>query len=138
MENDSIRASGSNTLVDIWIDGKMRSICITQEAIGAYLDFDSVARMTEDERCEVIKNSLSVVLTAARSRLREGDPTTETILIDAGHLPRPDGKATDRRKTDRRKTDRRKVKQPLGAQPDRRRSDRRHGERRSRSAKKES
>src|SRR4029079_8851587 len=114
MENDSIRASGTDTLVDIWIDGKMRSISISVEASGPYLDFDRVARMSDDERCEVIKNNLAVVLRAAKARLRDGDPTASAITIDAGQLPRPDGKATDRRRGDRRKGDRRKIKRPLG------------------------
>ena len=138
MENDSIRASGTDTLVDIWIDGKIRAICITQEAIGAYLDFEQVARMTDDERCGFVKNNLSLMVSAAKARLQEGDPTANTIVIDAGHLARPDGKATDRRKNERRKTDRRKAKLPLGGQPDRRRVDRRRGERRTRAPKKES
>jgi hypothetical protein len=137
MENDSIRASGTDTLVDIWIDGKMRSISISQEAIGAFLDFERVALMSDDERCELIKNNLSVVLTAAKARLREGDPTAQTIVLDAGHLPRPDGKATDRRRGDRRKGDRRKVTRPVGAQPERRRTDRRASERRTRKPKTE-
>src|SRR3954468_15474898 len=132
MENDSIRASGSDTLVVIWIDGKMRSICIAQEAIGAYLDFEQLARMADDDRCGFVKNNLSLVLSAAKARLRETDVTASVIVIDAGHLPRPDGRATDRRKTDRRATDRRKVKKPLGTQPDRRRADRRRGDRRTR------
>jgi hypothetical protein len=138
MENDSIRASGTDTLVDIWIDGKIRAICITQEAIGSYLDFEQVAGMTDDERCGFVKNNLSLVVSGAKARLQEGDPTADTIVIDAGHLARPDGKATDRRKKDRRKTDRRKAKLPLGGQPDRRRVDRRRGERRTRTSKKES
>jgi len=138
MENDSIRASGTDMLVDIWIEGKMRSICISQEALGAYLDFDRVARMSDDERCEVVRTNLATVLTAAKQRLREGDPTAQMIVIDAGHLPRPDGKATDRRKSDRRKTDRRKTSRPMGTSPERRRTDRRTGERRSRKPKTES
>ncbi len=137
MENDSIRASGTDTLVDIWIDGKIRAICISQEAIGAYLDFDRVARMSDDERCEFVKNNLSVLVTAAKARLREGDPTAASIVIDAGHLPRPDGKSTDRRKSDRRQTERRKSNQPLGKQADRRRADRRSGERRTKRPKSE-
>jgi hypothetical protein len=137
VENDSIRASGTDALVDIWIDGKMRSICISQEAIGAYLDFDRVARMSDDERCDFVKNNLAVVLAAAKARLREGDPAASAIVIDAGHLPRPDGKTTDRRKGDRRRTERRKVNRPLGSRPDRRRTDRRHGERRTRPSKDE-
>ena len=135
MENDSIRASGTDTLVDIWIEGKIRAICITQEAIGAYLDFDRVARMDDDERCDFVKNNLALILTAAKARLSEGDPTAGSITIDAGNLPRPDGKATDRRKGDRRKGDRRKTTQALGDKPERRRTDRRGGERRARPPK---
>ena len=122
-------------LVDIWIDGKMRSICITQEAIGAYLDFDQLSAMSDDDRCVFVKNNLALVLSAAKSRLREGDPTAQTIVLDAGHLPRPDGKATDRRRTERRKSDRRKTNQPLAGKPERRRGDRRQGERRARPPK---
>ena len=47
MENDSIRPSGTNTLVDIWIDGKLRGVCVSQQAIGAYQGFDQAAGMTE-------------------------------------------------------------------------------------------
>ena len=137
MENDSIRASGPSTLVDIWIDGKIRAICITREAIGAYLDFDQMAQMDEDERCAFIKNNLSLVVSAAKARLQT-DPTAETVVLDASHLPRADGKATDRRKSDRRKVERRKSSRPLGDQPDRRRTTRRHGERRSRPPKTDS
>lgn len=131
MENDSIRASGSDTLVDIWIDGKIRAICIGQEAIGAYLDFDRVAQMSDDDRCTFVRNNLSLVLASAKAKLRQGDPTANIVVIEAGDLPRPDGKATNRRKTDRRTSDRRKANRPLGGQPDRRRTDRRHGERRT-------
>jgi hypothetical protein len=137
MENDSIRASGTDTLVDIWIDGKIRAICISQEAIGAYLDFEQVARMSDDDRCEFVKNNLSLVLSAARARLRDSDPNADTVVVDAGHLARPDGKATDRRKNERRKTERRKANKPLGSQPERRRANRRRGERRTRPPKTE-
>jgi hypothetical protein len=138
VENDSIRASGTDTLVDIWIEGKIRAICVTQDAIGAYLDFDSVTRMSDDDRCMFVKNNLSLVLSAAKARLRHGDPTANIVMIEAGNLARPDGKATDRRKNDRRKNDRRKSSQPLGAHPDRRRTARRHGDRRTRPPKSES
>jgi len=35
MDNDSIRSVGATTLVEIWIDGKLRSICVTRAAISA-------------------------------------------------------------------------------------------------------
>ena len=137
MENDSIRASGNDTLVDIWIDGKIRAICISREAIGAYLDFDQAARMSDEDRCGFVKNNLSLVLSAAKARLREGDPTASSIVIDAGHLPRPDGKTTARRRGIRRNGDRRKNDRPLGSQPDRRQTTRRRVERRTRPPKSE-
>ena len=138
MENDSIRASGSETLVDIWIDGKIRSICVSQEAIGAYLDFEKASRMTEEDRCLFVRDNLTLVLSAAKSRLGETDLAADTIVIDAGHLQRPDGRVTDRRKVERRAAERRKGTRPLASRPDRRRADRRHGERRTRAPKKDS
>jgi hypothetical protein len=138
MENDSIRASGTDTLVDIWIDGKVRAICITREAIGAYLDFERAVEMSDDDRCAFVKNNLSLILSAAKARLRDQDPTANSVVVDAGHLARPDGKATDRRQKERRKTDRRKSNRPLTGQPDRRRTPRRRGERRTRPPKAES
>jgi hypothetical protein len=137
MENDSIRASGTDTLVDVWIDGKVRAICITREAIGAYLDFERAEGMSDEDRCVFVKNNLSLVLKAAKARLRDQDPTASEVVIDAGHLARPDGKATDRRQKERRKTDRRKLAVPLAGQPDRRRTPRRRGERRTRPPKSE-
>ena len=138
MENDSIRASGNETLVDIWIDGKMRAISISEEAIGAFLGFDAMTAMSEGDRCAFVRSNLPLLVSAAKSRLRELDPTASTIVIDAGHLPRADGRNTDRRKSERRKGgDRRKVDRPLGSQPDRRRGDRRRAERRTRAPKTE-
>jgi hypothetical protein len=136
MENDSIRASGSNTVVDIWIDGKLRSICITHEAIGAFLGFDQATEVGEDGRCDFVRKNLSLVVTSAKTRLRLTDPDAETIILDAGHLPRPDGRVGDRRKVDRRKGERRKENKPID-HPDRRRGDRRSGQRRTRSQKRD-
>jgi hypothetical protein len=131
VENDSIRASGNDTLVDIWIDGKMRSICLSQEAIGAFLGFDRASNMTEDDRCEFVRAHLPVVVNAAKTRL-VSDPGASEILIDAGHLPRSDGRAGERRNVDRRKTERRKTDRPSAVPSggDRRRGDRRKSERR--------
>jgi hypothetical protein len=115
----------------MWINGKMRSICLSQEAIGAFLGFDRASNMTEDDRCEFVRAHLPLVVTAAKTRL-VADPSANEILIDAGHLPRSDGRAGERRKTDRRKTERRKMERPSAVPTggDRRRGDRRKGDRR--------
>ena len=128
MENDSIRASGTDTLVDVWVEGKLRAICVTRAAIETFAGFDERTGSSESSRCEFVRTHLSQLVSAARARLREGDPLRDEIIIDAGHL----GGASDRRKTERRKNDRRKLKLPADKLPhgERRRGDRRTGERR--------
>jgi hypothetical protein len=136
MENDSIRSSGTSTLVDVWIDGKLRAICVSQEAIGAFLGFDQATGMSERDRCEFVRTHMPLVVAAAKARLRD-DPAAEALVIDGGQLPRPDGRSGDRRKTERRDKERRKGNRPRGDQPDRRRGDRRQGERRTKPPKSE-
>jgi len=135
MENDSIRSSGTNTLVELWIDGKLRGVCVSHQAIGAYLGFDQAQGMSEQDRCEFVRGHLPLVATAASAILRKANPTADSVVIDVDELPRPDGTSGNRRKEDRRKTDRRKLKVPRGSQPERRRANRRQGERRAPSPK---
>jgi len=135
MENDSIRTSGTNTLVDIWIEGKMRSLCVSQQAIGAFIGFDQARGMTDPERCEFVRTHLPLVVTAAKNRLRETDIASDAVTIEVGQLPRSDGLSGDRRKTDRRRGDRRKADSPRDNLPERRRSDRRQRDRRTSSPK---
>jgi hypothetical protein len=137
MENDSIRTSGTNTLVDIWIDGKVRAISVSQDAIGAFLGFDQAAGMTERDRCEFVRGHLPLIVTAAKSRLRDSEFNADAVAIDVGQLPRPDGASGDRRTAERRKEDRRKVARPRSDQTERRRRDRRQGERRVKTPKPE-
>jgi hypothetical protein len=120
VETDSIRSSGTNTLVDLWIDGKVRAICVTQDAIGAYLSFDRTASMSEQDRCEFVRGHLPLLVSAAKSLLK-GDPATESVTIGLGQLPRADGRSGDRRKAERRKA----TKPREGTE--RRRRDRRQG-----------
>ena len=130
MENDSIRASGTNTLIDLWIEGKLRGICISEEAIGAFVGFAQSVGMSDKDRCDFVRKHLPLVMAAAKAKLT-ADPLAEPILIDAGQLPRPDGRVGDRRRGDRRIAERREEKRPPdSAQPDRRRGDRRTVERR--------
>jgi len=137
MENDAIRASGSNTLVDMWIEGKLRAICVSQEAIGAFVGFDRLASMSDRDRCDFVRTHLALVVTAAKARV-DKEPEAETVTIGLGELPRSDEGGGDRRKDDRRVAQRRKVARTAGAQPDRRRADRRTGERRRTPKRKDS
>jgi hypothetical protein len=122
---------GTDTLVEIWVEGKLRGICVSQEAIGAYLGFDQAAGMSDRDRCEFVRAHLPLVITAVKDRLRTS-PGADELKIDAGQLPRPDGRGGNRRKGERRKAERRKADSlktdlPLG---ERRRGERRKVDRR--------
>jgi hypothetical protein len=131
MENDSIRASGTDTLVDIWVNGKLRAICVRREAIDEYIGFDQAARMSEDDRCEFVRRNLPLVVTAVKRKLGDTNALADTVTIEGAQLG-GDGGGGDRRKRERRKTERRKVAKPKEQLPygERRRGDRRKGERR--------
>ena len=132
MENDSIRSSGGNTLVDIWIEGKLRGICVSRAAIETYLGLspEQAAAMSEEDRCEFVRKNLRQVVTAATNRLHATNPAADSIFIDAGQLGGSGGSGHtgERRTVERRKTDRRKP-EPAGERAigDRRQTDRRKG-----------
>ena|SRR5437868_9856426 len=132
MENDSIRASGTSTLVDIWIEGKLRAICVEKEAVASVVGFDAAAQMSEDDRCEFVRTHLPLVVTAVKSRLGKTDGDPDSVVLEAGQLGDTGSSKGDRRKADRRTTDRRKADRPKDKLPhgERRRGDRRKRERR--------
>lgn len=135
MENDSIRSIGTDTLVDIWIDGKMRSLCVSHEAIGAFLGFERAAGLSDPDRREFVRTHLPLIVAAATARLGETDFTADAVTIDVDQLPRPDGRPGNRRGDERRKGERRKTSLPRPGQTERRRSDRRQSDRRTRPPK---
>lgn len=123
MENDSIRASGTDTLIDVWVEGKLRAISITKAAIETFIGASSRADLTDEGRCEFVRTHLPQLVTAVKTKLRATDPTADMIVIDGGEL----GGAGDRRKTERRKINLPPEKLPHG---ERRRGDRRRSSRR--------
>lgn len=133
METDSIRPSGTATLVDIWIGGKLRQIVVSPDAIDAFVGIKQAATMSEDDRCEFVRKNLALVVSAVTATLREKDPTADKVIVGAGDLPGPDGsRPGERRDGERRKGDRRKSKRGPDELPqaDRRRRDRRKADRR--------
>jgi hypothetical protein len=127
LENDSIRASGNKTLVDVWIEGKLRAIVVTREAIETFLGSKLPESMSDDDRCEFVRMHLPQVVAAAQVQLR-GNAGAGTIVIEAGQL----GPARDRRSGERRKSERRKSATAAPPPPhgERRRGQRRNGDRR--------
>ena len=79
MENDSIRSSGSNTLVEIWVNGALRGITVTRQAIDAFVGQSAGDDMTDEDRCEFVRTHLPLVVTAAKARLRETPHDVENV-----------------------------------------------------------
>ena len=135
MENDTIRTSGGKTLVDIWIEGKVRGICVSRGTVEAYLGLSSErGAMSDEERCDFVRTHMALVMKAAMQKLHEAGPASDYLVIDPGELgPSLSGRGGDRRKGQRRKSERRKSDRPdrVPATGDRRKSDRRKNERRA-------
>lgn len=105
MENDSVRAIGDSTLVDLWIEGRFRAITVSREAIASFLKLspERANAFTDNDRVEFVRTHLSTVVRAAAAQLRL-DPGAESILIDDRHLSgQPAPPTGDRRKAERRK-----------------------------------
>jgi hypothetical protein len=128
VENDSIRASGSNTLIDIWIDGKLRAISVTKAAIETFVGATGSTEMPEEARCEFVRTHLPQLVRAVKTRLNATNPSADSVVIDAGQL----GGVGERRKGERRRGDRRKTQLPVNQLPqgERRRAQRRRSDRR--------
>ena len=134
MENDTIRSSGGNTLVDLWVEGKVRGICVSRGAIAAHMGIpgERASALSDEECCEFVRTRLVLVMAAAKERLRTTGLNASNVVIDEGHLGRKG--AGDRRRVERRKGgDRRKADQPhkIPATGDRRRTQRRSKDRRA-------
>jgi hypothetical protein len=132
MENDSVRTSGDLTLVEMWIDGKLRGISISRQAIEAFLQLPSAeaSAMSDEDRREFVRTHLGLLATAAKNKISQTHPDADEIVIEAGQLGANGGRVGDRRGGERRKGDRRKADQPMGKIGDRRQGERRKGDRR--------
>lgn len=113
MDNDAVRTSGDRTLVDMWIDGKFRTVSLTRAAIEAHLQLptDRAAEMSDEDRREFLRANLRLVAATATDLVRENDPDAPAVVIDAGQLGGQAARATgDSLSGDRRKGgDRRKI-----------------------------
>jgi hypothetical protein len=112
MESDSLRSSGDFTVVDMWVEGKLRSISVSAAAIDSFLRLPrGASTMTDDDRREFVRTHLAQIVAAAKTQLQSMDPTSYTIFIDAPDTePEGNKSASDRRRSgERRKGDRRKV-----------------------------
>jgi hypothetical protein len=114
MENDSVRTTGDTTLVDMWINGKLRSVAVTRAAIEGCLQLPASEsnRLSEDERSEFVRTHLTLVHKAAIERLGHSNASDDIVRIEAGQLQTgrvTSAAAGERRIGDRRKGERRKM-----------------------------
>jgi len=118
MESDSVRSSGEFTVVDMWVEGKLRCISVSREAIEGFLRLpsDRAAALTDDDRREFVRMNLGQIVAAAKTQLESMDPTADNIVIGSvAGAAAPAERTGDRRRGggDRRKGERRKVDQPV-------------------------
>jgi len=123
MDNDAVRSSGDRTIVDMWIEGKFRSVSVTKAAIEAHLQLsdEQAAEMTDDDRREFVRANLKLLAAAAADQVRDTDPDAVTVLLErlSGQAAQP---REERRRGDRRKGgDRRKANLGPPSSGDRRR-----------------
>ena len=102
MDNDAVRTSADRTLVDMWIDGKSRTVSISRAAIEAHLRLtpDRAAAMTDEDRREFVRGNLKLIATAASELVRQGDGNATAVDIDVGQFTgnaAPPPTAADRR-----------------------------------------
>lgn len=110
MENDSVRTMGDSTLIDLWIDGRMRTVNISRDAIESFLGLalDGKVALSETDRQEFVRTHLGMVMQAAGAQVSRY-PDAPSIVIEAGQLgATTPGQGRERRNGDRRKGDRRK------------------------------
>ena len=117
MESDSVRSTGEFTVVDMWVEGKLRCISVSRDAIDGFqrLSPERAAALTDEDRREFVRTHLGQIVAAAKTQLQSMDPTADSIVIGnvqaGGSAPEAGG---DRRRgSERRKGDRRKVNRPV-------------------------
>ena len=107
MDNDAVRSSGDRTLVDMWIDGKSRTVSVTKAAIEAHLQLspERAEQMSAEDRCEFVRANLRMLAATATDIVRQGDREATAVVIEAADLGGEAPKsAVDRRQSgDRRK-----------------------------------
>jgi hypothetical protein len=112
MESDSVRSTGEFTVVDMWVDGKLRCVSVTRDAIEGFLRLspERAAALTDEDRRDFVRTHLGEIVAAAKSQLQSMDPTADNIVIGTVQNSAPSAEASgDRRRGgDRRKGDRRK------------------------------
>ena len=89
MESDSVRSAGEFTVVDMWVEGKLRCVSVSRDAIDGFLRLspERAAALTDEDRREFVRTHLGQVVAAAKTQLQSIDPTSDSIVIGAVQAP---------------------------------------------------
>jgi hypothetical protein len=80
MELDCIRSAGKNVCVSIWIEGQMRSVTVSAQAISGAVS--SASPMSDDDCHDWVRTNLRQVHAAARARLVGHDLRATEVFLD--------------------------------------------------------
>ena len=87
MDRDFIHCRGGTTLVEVWIEGKLRDISVSRAAIETCAEWAGGTTPISDLACrEFVRTNLGRVVAAATIWLRETNPKADSVALDAGQL----------------------------------------------------
>ena len=80
--------AGGNTIFDIWVDGKLRLVAVTREAIEDHLRLppEAAAEFGPQHRVKFVQNNLHAIIAAAKLNLHNSEPDTHVITIRSGNI----------------------------------------------------
>lgn len=80
--------AGDNIIFDMWVEGKLRLVAVTREAIEDYLRLppEAAANFSPQDRVQFVQNNLSVIIAAAKWKLRNGQSEGHVIMIRSENI----------------------------------------------------
>ena len=92
MEIDVIRTSGDDTVVALWVAGRIRTVAVPRWAVAASLGLSGAAAtaMSDHDCREFVRKRLGAVAAAADDKLSGSDPDADWVTLDAALLRRHD------------------------------------------------
>jgi hypothetical protein len=79
---------GQNTEFEAWVAGERRTVIVTREAIGDYLQLspEQAVAITAAERAAFVRDNLAVVIAAATRKIDPSEQEVERITLRSSDL----------------------------------------------------
>ena len=96
MERDTIQSSDHATTVDLWIEGRFRTVTVTRLAIEARLKLtpSEAEALSAEDRTQFVKANLGLVMQIAKALLRLKGTSTNEIVIGPAELGSKEAQGT--------------------------------------------